>query len=196
MKKFIYTLSILISTLGITNAQFDLGNFYGGADIGFASPVGEIGDYIAGGFTYSASIGYRINDQISVGGEYTSTIAAGIDTSGTSGFLGVSLYGFNQYLATGHYKFLPGRVSPFVGLGLGLARTQEPTFIDSDGMEVQASRFGFGAKAEVGISIYNFVAKYAFNLNGRTPKETFFNTASADLAVNYHRFSLGYLYNF
>lgn len=196
MKKIIFTLTLFISTIGITNAQFDIANFYGGGDIGFSRPVGEISEFLAGGLTFSGSIGYSIDEKISVGIEYSSTLAAGIDTSGNSGFLGLNVYGLEQYLATGQYRFLEGKFTPFVGLGLGVARTQEPSFVDANGMEVQSSRIGFGGKAEVGIALGGLMLKYAFALNGRTPEDTFFNINTSDLAVNYHRFTGGYIYNF
>ena len=191
MKKLLYTLLLVFGLSGAANAQF-LDNIYGGAALGYANPVGNFSEFAKGGVTWTVQAGYKITDRLSAGLEYSSAAVVGIDTTGNSGIGGISAYGLGGYLIKAHYRFTDGNLQPFAGVGLGAARVLEPA---SD-ISVGATRVGFGANIELGIKLFGAIVSYSFNVNGKTPEEPVFNVGSADLGVNYHRFSIGYCYNF
>lgn len=196
MKKLTLTLILFVSLLSVGTAQFEIENLFGGANIGYAKPLGDFSEFAKGGFTYNVQLGYKLNDNFSVGVEYLSAVTAAIDTTLETGLFGVNLYGLNGYYAKAWYKFLDGSFKPYGALGLGLSQFSEPDVtVGTDTVE-GASRMGFGANAEIGFVIKNFNLSYAFVLGGKSATEPVFNDKVADLGIVYHKFSVGYLYNF
>ena len=192
MKKLTLTLVMFVSLLTAGKAQFDIDNLFGGANIGYAKPLGDVSEFIKGGLTYNGVLGYKLNENFAVGVEYASAITLAIDTTGGSG-LGGNIYGLTGYYAKAWYKFMEGTFQPYAALGLGLAQFEEP---DWGSTGENQKRSGFGANVELGFTIKNFNLSYAFVLGGKAVEESVFVPGIADLSVNYHRFSLGYLYNF
>lgn len=196
MKKLIFTITFTFTLLTVGQAQFDIDNLFGGANIGYAKPLGAFSDYAKGGLTYNAVIGYKITENFSAGVEYSSAITAAIDTSLTTGILGVNIYGLTGYYAKAWYKFKEGTFQPYASVALGVANFEEPEITSGTSTIKGANRLGFGANAELGFTIKNFNVSYAFVLGGKAPKEPVFNTNIADVGITYHKFSLGYIYNF
>lgn len=201
MKKLILSTFLLTLFFSATNAQFDVDKLFGGANLAFAKPVGEFSDYAKGGFSYNIMVGYQLTEKLGVGVEYGSAVTGAIDTTLETGFFGLNAYGLQSFLAKGWYRFTTGTVRPYVGLGIGGAQIAEPdiTVTDSSGQEVTvdgASRVGFGANLELGLNIKGFNMSYSYNVGGKGPKEPVFNPNIKDLNLSYHRFALGYVYNF
>ena len=144
-------------------------------------------------------VGYRIQDNIGVGVEYGAAITAAISPDSLqTGILGINLFGLNSYLAKGWYQFGDSDViKPYASVGLGLSRVSEPDVTSGTNTIVEGQkRIGLGANFELGVNIKSFNLSYGFNVSGKAPKEPVFTAGVADLGVNYHRFGLGYIYNF
>lgn len=197
MKKLILSVAMLAFFFTSSNAQFDVEKLFGGANIAFAKPVGDFSDVANGGISYNILAGYQLTDNLGVGLEYGEALTAGVekDSAGvdiSSGIFGAQLFGLRSIQAKGWYRFTTGTVRPYVAAGIGAAQVAEP---DSDIVK-GAKRWGLGASVELGVNINGFNLSYSFNVNGKGPKEPVFNANVADLAVNYHRFAVGYIYNF
>jgi len=199
----VLTISFTFLSIQNTEAQsrkkksksgFQIENLFGGGNLAFAKPIGDFNQYAKGGFSYNIVVGYKLTEKLGVGIEYGSALTAAIDTA-ASGLFGVNLYGLNSYLAKGWYRFTEGKIRPYAAIGLGLARVQEPDLTIGTETVLGAKRSGFGANAELGVNILGVNLSYSFNLSGRSPEEPVINGA-ADLAVNYHRFAIGYIVNF
>lgn len=196
MNKFI--LSFILSILFFTSsfAQFEAENLFGGANVGYAKPIGDFSDFAKGGFSYDVLVGYKLTENLGVGIAYQGVITGAVDSTASSGLFGVNLYGLESYLAKGWYSFTDGNVKPYASLGLGLARVAEPDITIGNETVKGARRVGFASSIELGVLFKGFNVAYSFNMGGRSPKEPIFNGAASDQAVNYHRFALGYIYNF
>ena len=195
MLRFFAPLLVLLLAAPLS-AQFDFENVFGGASLGYAKPTGDFEEFAKGGFTYTIVAGYKLTDNLSVGIEYGSAVTASIDTTLSSGILGLESYGLNNYFLRGWYKFLDGGFKPYASVGLGLSTVEEPD-VTSGGNTVEGqSRAGFGADLELGVAIKNFTLSYSYVLGGSTPENPTFSTRSGDTSVGYHRFQVGYLYNF
>jgi len=196
MKNLIVTTFLMMFFFTTSNAQFDFDKLFGGGNLAFAKPVGEFSDYAKGGISYNVVVGYKLTEKIGVGIEYGSAVTAALDTTLETGLFGLNAYGLNSFLAKGWYRFSTGNVRPYVGVGVGAAQISEPDVtIGTDTIE-GASRVGFGANLELGLSIKGFNMSYSYNLAGKGPKEPVFNENVKDLSLSYHRFALGYIYNF
>lgn len=198
MKRYLLFIAFFAFSMSTASAQFDAGKLFGGANLGYASPIGDFSEYAKGGFAYNLLAGYQFTEKLSAGIEYSSAVTVALDVEGGSGFLGFTAYGLNAFVVKGWYKFMTGNFKPYVGLGVGLANVAEPTIIINNVETEGASRLGLGANAELGLTIAGFNVSYSFNINGKTPsaEESVLNIESADLSVSYHRFALGYIYNF
>lgn len=189
MKNLLAIVFLMFSCVFNSNAQF-IDNVFAGGTVGFANPVGDFSEFANGGFTFNVFVGYHINEEIGIGFEYGSTSTVAVDTASVGG-LNVNIYGLSSYLLKGYYKFTDGLIKPYLALGLGVATVREPDFIEKG-----AKRNGFGGSAEFGVNVKGFTGSYSFNLSGKSPKESVFNNATGDLPVNFHRFAVGYIYNF
>lgn len=187
------TLIMFVSLLTAGNAQFDIDNLFGGANVGYAKPLGDVSEFIKGGLTYNVVLGYKLNENFAVGVEYASAITLAIDTTDGGSIIGGNIYGLRGYYAKAWYKFMEGTFQPYAAVGLGLAQFEEP---DWGSTGENQKRTGFGANLELGLAINNFNLSYAFVLGGKAVEESVFVPGLADLSVNYHKFSLGYIYNF
>ena len=202
MKKVFLSALLLTLFFSTSHAQFDIEKLFGGANLAFAKPIGDFSEYAKGGISYNVVVGYQVTENLGVGVEYGSAITAAIDTTLETGLFGLNAYGLQSFLAKGWYRFTTGTVRPYVGVGIGGAQVSEPDvtgFDSTTGEEVTiegAKRIGLGANVELGLSIKGFNLSYSFNVSGKGPKEPVFNANVADLGVNYHRFAVGYIYNF
>lgn len=202
MKKLIVSILMLTFFFTSSNAQFDVDKLFGGANLAFAKPVGEFSDYAKGGFSYNVIAGYQLTEKLGVGIEYGNAVTAAIDTTLENGIFGLSAFGLQSFLAKGWYRFSTGNVRPYVGVGIGAAQIAEPdiTFTDaSTNEEVTvegAKRTGLGANVEIGLNIKGVNLSYSYNISGKGPKEPNFSPGIKDLNLNYHRFAVGYVYNF
>ena len=196
MIKFFLTILLSLTIFFTAKAQFDAENIFGGANAAYAKPVGDFSEFAKGGFSYNIVGGYLLTEKIGVGVEYGSAVTAAIDTTLSSGVLGLQLYGLNSYLAKGWYRFSTGAFRPYVGVGLGLGRVSEPDVTIQGTTTKGAKRFGFGGNVELGFNIKGFNLSYGFNLSGKVSDEPVFGPNAAGLAANYHRFAAGYIYNF
>lgn len=196
MKNFFLITLFSLSFVFSANAQFDAENLFGGVNAAYANPIGDFSEFAKGGFSYNVVVGYRLTDNLGVGVEYGSALTAALDTTLTSGLFGIQLYGLNSYLAKGWYRFSTGSVRPYVGLGVGVARVAEPDVTVGTETVEGAKRMGLGGNIELGVNLKGFNISYGFNLSGKVAEEPIFVANAADLPVSYHRFALGYVYNF
>lgn len=196
MKKYLLSLALMLFIGASVNAQFDLDKLYGGINIGYANPIGDFSEYAKGGLTYNAQAGYYLTDNVGVGFEYAAALTASFDESGDTGLFGLNIFGLNGYYAKGWYKFMDGFFKPYVAVGLGLSQFSEPDLTIGTESVTGASRFGFGANGELGLVLGGFNLSYAFVYGGKTAKEPVFNEEVVDLNILYHKFSVGYIYNF
>ena len=196
MQKVVFAFLFSLCLVGTAQAQFDLDKLFGGAALGYARTTGDFQAFAKGGFTYSAVVGYSLTDRLGVGIEYGGTIAVAVDTTLASGLFGLEAYGIETYLARSWYQLSDRKFVPYLGLGLGLARVAEPD-VTINGETIEgATRTGLGAELELGFTVNGFNLSYAYVLGGRAPEDPVLNTRVADVVVSYHRFLIGYLYNF
>jgi len=202
MKKIMLsiTMCILMSCFAQAQDKVSLYDFTIGGTLMYAKPLGDFSEYAKGGIGYTGMVGYKINEQLTAGIEVSS--AATLSLGGPSL---VDLYGLQSAVAKGWYKFGEKSLQPFVGLGVGVASFEEPDLIitttDVDGEVNETTiegtkRFGLGANAEVGIALKGFLLSYSFAVGGKSSKEPTYNQAVADLGITYHRFNIGYAWNF
>ena len=139
-----------------------------------------------------------MTEKLGVGLEYGEAFTVALDDSLSSGILGVNIFGLRSIQAKGWYRFATGNFRPYVAAGIGAAQVVEPDYPDitTAATVPGEKRWGLGASLELGVNIQGFNLSYSFNVNGKGPKESNFNQNVADLAVNYHRFAAGYIYNF
>lgn len=185
-----------ITIFSAANAQFELEKLFAGITIGYAKPLGDFSNHAKGGLTYTGEVGYDIDDHLAVGLGYTKTATVAIDTTLSSGILGLNVYSLSSYYAKAWYNFLTGNFKPYAGIALGLSQTGEPDVTINGELIPGNNRTGFGAHLELGFFYSGFNLSYAFNLNSKTPKELNFNQKAQDLSVMYHRFNIGYRYSF
>jgi len=198
MKKLSILLVTILLVTTTTKAQFEIENLFGGGNLAYAVPTSDFSEYAKGGIAYNTVIGYDITEKVAVGIEYGGALTAGFDETISTGLFGINLYGLSNYMIKGWYKFSENKVKPYTALGLGLSNVAEPD-ITIQGQTIEgAGRLGFGANAELGVSLAGFNISYSFNIAGRTPKEedAIFNPIASDLPVNYHRIGIGYIYSF
>ncbi len=188
------TLTIFVLSIGIGHAQFDASNLFGGLTVGYAKPVGDFSDHAKGGLAWDIDLGYRLTEQLAVGVHYGAAVTAAISEG--SGVLGLENYALQSWLARGWYLLGTNKVKPFVGLGLGFSNVAEPDVTISGVTTEGAKRSGLGAMGELGLALGDFILSYSYHMCGKSPEDPVINGAPADLAVNYHRFAVGYLYNF
>jgi hypothetical protein len=197
MKNLLFLLTFLTFFSTTSQAQIDIDNLFGGANAAYANPVGDFSTYAKGGFSYNLVVGYKIKENIGVGFEYGGALTAAIlPDSIQTGILGINLFGLESYLLKGWYQFGESETfKPYASVGLGVAVVSEPE-ITTGTSTIGEKRTGLGASLELGVVIKSFNISYSFNASGRTPKEPAFTQFAADLGVNYHRFGVGYIYNF
>lgn len=196
MIRVITSLVIVLCATFTLSAQFDFDKVYGGANIGYASPTGDFNEFAKGGLTYTFVAGYKLTDRLAVGIEYGSAVTASIDTTLESGIFGLETYGLSNYFLRGSYKLLDKGFAPYVAVGVGLATVEEPDVTSGNTTVEGQSRAGFGADVELGINIKGVNLSYSYVIGGKTPEDPVFSTRSGDTGVSYHRFQVGYIYNF
>lgn len=196
MKKILLIALLSFALANTSSAQFEFENIFGGATIGYAKPLGDFSEYAKGGFAYEGHLGYNLNDNLAVGIEYSATITAAIDPSGSTGLLGVNLYGLSNYFAKGWYYFLEDDFKPYAAVGLGASLFAEPDLTVNEEVFPGAKRTGFGGLGELGFFFNGFNLSYGFVYGGNTAKEPVYNDQIANKPIMYHRFMIGYTYRF
>ena len=198
MKRYSFIFLLVLGAFGTAQAQFDLDLLFGGASLGYAKPTGDFNNFAKGGFTYYGVLGYKLTDEFRVGGQYNSAVTASLDSTISTGILGVELYSLNSYLLKAWYTPTPDNAfKPYAALGFGLATVEEPTLIAADGSEFAGNkRTGLGLNIDLGVNIKGFDLNYSYNLNGATAEMLELSPAASDLSANFHRFAVGYVYNF
>lgn len=196
MNKLLLTLFITLMSFGVTKAQFDLSNFYGGVKVGFAKPIGKFSEFAKGGLSYNVEAGYKINENIGVGFEYARAVTAAIDTSASAGLININIFGLNSYFLKGWYTIPMGSFKPYAAVGLGVTRFKEPDFTINGNTTYGDTRYGAGGDIELGFVVKGFNLAYNFVYNGKSVKEPVYNDNVKNLSVAFHRFSIGYLYGF
>ena len=78
MKKLTLLSVLFVLFISQIKAQFELEKLFGGVNIGYAKPIGTFTDYAKGGLTYNAVVGYKLTDNIYVGGEYASVLTVAL----------------------------------------------------------------------------------------------------------------------
>lgn len=178
------------------SAQFDFEKLFGGINIGWASPKGDITTYTQGGIVYNGFLGYKLNDKIGAGVQLGEALLGGIDSSGSTGFLGLNAFGVSTTQLKGWYSPLDGDIRPFASIALGAATVEEPS-VTINGEEIPGkTSTGFGGEAQAGVSFQGVTLTYAYVLGGQGPEDGNWNEDIGGMAFNYSRISLGFIYNF
>ena len=196
MKNLFSILTLVVIATFSANAQFSINKLFGGASVGYAKPIGDFSEYAKGGLTYSLAGGYHLTEKIGVGLEYNSATTAALDQDGSTGLFGVNLYSLTSVLAKGWYQFTESKMRPYAAVGLGFGNVSEPDVTIGEDTTVGSVGGGFGANLELGVNFKGVNLAYSFNVSGKASKDPVFNDDIAGLGANYHRFSVGYLYNF
>lgn len=194
MKKFVLILFVCLWHQ-LSHAQFDVHKLNAGVTMGYAKPLGDFSDYAKGGFAYQLIVSYDLSSKLEVGLEYAAALTAALDGEDLTGLFGLNIYGLDAVQIKSWYTFSEKKVSPYAGIGIGLARFSEPDVTINDVTVEGSKRSGLGGSAELGLKIGGFRLGYAYLLNGKTSVEPVFNSKIADLPVSYHRFVLGYVHS-
>ncbi len=190
MKNLLKTLVLALFTF--TSYSLTAQKISVGTDFGWANALGEFSDSGSGGLNWNAHARYGINEKLSVGLEYNTSLLVAVSSNGSSGFFGASLWGVSAYGVKGWYEFLDRTVSPYAAVGLGLSQVSEPD-ITSGGVTTEgASRFGFNGNGELGLKLGGVYLAYRLNFGARTPKETNIFSDISDLPVTTQNFVIGY----
>ena len=197
MKKIMITIATLaiFSTSGIS--QFEIENLFIGGNIGYAKPIGDFSEYAKGGISYGLEIGYDLDENLAVGLSYSSTATLAIDTTQSTGLFGINAYGLTNYFVKGWYKFTEGDYVPYAALGLGLSQFAEPDISVGGAIVSKGSRnMGLGAEVEVGMKLKSIRLHYNFVLGGKSADTPLYNPNIANLPIMYHKFMIGWAYEF
>lgn len=196
MKKITITLLSLFIMTTSAQAQFEIEKLFGGINIGWATPQGDVTTYAQGGIAYNGFLGYKVGDKFGAGIQLGETLLGGIDSSGSTGFLGLNAFGISTAQLKGWYSPLDGDVKPFASIALGAATVEEPS-VTINGEKIPGkTSTGFGGEAQAGVSFQGVTLTYACVLGGQGPEEDNWNQDVGGLAFNYSRISLGFIYNF
>ncbi|MEZ4907057.1 MAG: outer membrane beta-barrel protein [Saprospiraceae bacterium] len=197
MKKLTFAVIMMILSITAINAQFEIEKVFGGANLGYAKPVGAFNDYAKSGITYNIEAGYKFTDHLFAGVEYNSVLTAALGSEDNL-FLDSKLLGVEAYYLKGWYTPLTGKFKPYVALAVGLAHYSEGDYTDGNGNITTegGKRLGLGGNLELGIALGGFNLSYSFNLSGKTAKEPVIYPDIESVNITYHRFAIGYLYNF
>ncbi|MBK7427535.1 MAG: hypothetical protein IPI60_11165 [Saprospiraceae bacterium] len=86
MKRYLLFIAFIAFSMSSANAQFEAGKLFGGANLGYASPIGDFSEYAKGGLAYNLLAGYQFTEKLSAGIEYSSAVTVALDVEGGSGF--------------------------------------------------------------------------------------------------------------
>jgi len=156
MKKVLLTICAIAIFAISANAQFhvELG-------LNFNSPTGDFGDFYELGVGGYLEPKYAFNENIDLGLYVGVNGFAGADVDTGFGTASVDATSVTPILATGTYRFLTNKVTPYAGLGLGVYLT-ESVGVDSSGgtTDETVSEFGFAPRAGVYIGRMNLGLVY------------------------------------
>jgi hypothetical protein len=189
------TLVLTLSSLATVSAQRKLGF---GAGLGASRLTGDLGSEGSFGLNYYLEGKYFLNEKLAVGLEYND---AAVGYASETATFGVSFYGNNSFFAKGEYFLTTGKVRPYGGLALGLARlsTPEITFTDSNGQSStieSETKSNLAVSPRLGLMLGKFGLEFSYNLAGKTPKSTVLNVGTSDKAFNFYSINLKYTYTF
>lgn len=163
MKKLILSLLIFAAITVTANAQFHV-------ELGLNGnlPQGDFSDAYSLGVGFYLEPRYAMTENIDVGLHLGINAFAGGDIDAAAGGgLGVdsevSAAGIVPVLATGHYRFASGKVTPYGGLGLGMYFVKTGDVSASTGGTVEgesSSEFGFSPRAGVFVGRMNLGVTY------------------------------------
>jgi hypothetical protein len=196
MKNFtIFTLLFALA-MGVTPLMAQK-NFAGGVGLGGSKLTGDLGKGGSFGLDYYLEGKYFVKDQLAVGLEYNSA-AVGYASPGS--LLGISFYGNTSVFAKGEYFFTTGKVRPYAGLGLGVAKLSTPELTFTSGGKTttipEESKINVGISPRIGLMLGNFGVEFNYTLSGKTPKSTVINVVTSDKAFNFYAITLKYIYPF
>lgn len=189
MKYFLLSTLFLFAFGTSSFSQFDINNIYGGANLGWASPMGKFKESANGGLTYNVEVGYKITEKLGVGIEYGTSLTVGFKD-------GLDIYGMNEYLAKANYRFFNKKFSPYAAVGLGVASVSEPDITVGNDTTIGSRSLGLGTVVEAGLDIYGVILAYRFNYNGNISKDAVYDVANAGTPVILNQFVVGYIYKF
>lgn len=124
MRKIVLSLLISITlNTGFCQKVIDIS-----ASISPAFPIGALSDYVGGGFGFIGGIQTELKQSITIGGELA--LHGLTDEYNSNGFLSVSAYALRYFSS----KYSLGRapLKPYIGLGLGLYRSQYSDYFYGD----------------------------------------------------------------
>lgn len=98
------------------------------ASISPAFPIGALSDYVGGGFGFIGGIQTELKNNITIGGELA--LHGLTDEYNTNGFFGVSAYALRYF--NSKYSLGKAPLKPYIGLGLGLYRSQYSDYFYGD----------------------------------------------------------------
>ena len=134
-----------------------------GAQVGWSVPKGEVFKYgdqksAKGGLNVDADVLYHFSllggGRLAAGVTYNGSLLFGANVNN----MDIGLYGLSLYGAKGYFKVLPGPISPYAALSIGVAHLSTPKMSSDDGTQVSKSKSAnaFGLRPEIGIKLTNF----------------------------------------
>ncbi len=156
MKKLLFFTAIVVLGLTTTNAQVKFG--FG---LGYALPVGDIGDFTDGGIAGHAELGYGITNNIDVSIYYQGDFLVGADLENDGTVTSVGNVTVSSFMLNGRYFFKEDGFRPYGSLGLGLASIGSIDFEDN-ATSAGASSSNFAFRPAVGFKykVLNFNVAY------------------------------------
>ena len=160
---------------------------------GVSSLTGDLGDQGSFGVNYLVHGDYFLTDNFTVGLEYNGSAIA---LKSEESFVGISGYGADLVMATSHYFIGDGKVKPFVGIGLGVARVSTPEITIGTETIESDRKMNFGISPRAGVKFGNWGLAFSYNIAGKTPVADQINVAFSDKKFTFWTVGLTYDYPF
>lgn len=174
-----------------------------GLDIG----TGEFGEDASAGLGLNASVRYHLMDMLQVGYEYNRNAILAVNESQTN--VDIAVMGVKAHMAKAYFMPWNYFVKPYVALGAGLGKLEEPEIKTDTGEIIQAEKKKntFVISPEVGVYIFGFKLAVSYFSAGDGTISSIdlskpvlatdpFPVKSETKAINFLQFSMGYSFTF
>ena len=143
MKKILLITALFLGAIISSNAQIRLG-----LGVGYATPSGDIADFLKGGVAANAEVGYGVTDHLDLSLMYQGDFLIG-DVEG----LEVGAVTLSSIMANGRFYLLEKVFKPYVGLGVGFTNVKQGS-VTIDGEDITGeSESNFAIRPAVGFKV-------------------------------------------